>query len=346
MSLVPLSTPCRSGRSRTLLALVVMATSAAVVVGFPTVAGATTWAPQATVPSAKTSAGPALAEVGTQLYVAYKAKSSDHVLYSSYNGSSWSSQGEVSGSWGMAETSAAPSLVADGDDLYAFWTAANSTLGSTLWYSVLNVTTSTWSPEAEVSGSWGAAAPLTDDGPSATNSDGVLYVAWTEVIVGRIWYSALDGTSWTDPFDTGFATLLAPAIVYNPYYDSVSPPSSSASAWFMVAYTTNTDQIDWGACLAAQDECDFLITVAQALTQLAPAIASCCGGVMFFAWKGQTEKRVWWTPEILGGFAQAKIPNAGTNAGPALAVSGTTLYVAWKGTTTDKVFYSSTKPPF
>jgi DNA-binding beta-propeller fold protein YncE len=69
------------------------------------------WTAQATTPNATTSAGPAVAQYNGAVYVAYKAASSGDIFYNHYNAGKWSTPEKLEGSWGSAETTAAPALV-------------------------------------------------------------------------------------------------------------------------------------------------------------------------------------------------------------------------------------------
>lgn len=293
------------------------------------------WTTQATLPNATSSAGPGLglAWFGPFIYAAYKGKSSNAIYYDEYSGAAWTTEGTISGTWGSAETTAAPALVSYGNELYAFWSGQS---GDEIWYSAYDGTT--WSPQATVSGSWGTA--LTNRGPTVTVYDGDLYVAWRGASSGRIWYSPYNGSSWTYQSETSFSTPDHPAIA-----------ADGTTGGFDFAWTTSADQVDLAYCLGTgPDACGSAVTLSQPLTNEPPALAFMGGGTgtLYLAWKGENTDGVFYTADFDNeGFVPEKsVPAAGTDDGPALAVSNYTLYTAWTGTSKGKVYYSESNTPY
>lgn len=327
---------------RSVLALGIFgATTTLVVVGTANAAGAATgftalkWSSQAIVPSSETSASPALAEYNGELYVAYKAKSSNNIYYAASTGSVWSSPKLVSGSWGEADTKAAPALVTYGSKLFAFWTGAT---GDRIWYSTYDGTS--WSTQSTIGGSWGHALTSTNEGPALAPTNpgggetGDLYAAWTGWHTGRIWYSQFNGSSWTGQWSTPFSTPDAPAVVY----DALVPD-------LLFSYTANSGELAEGACTFPNSCAGGLMN--EGTTNAADALAQTQAVNHYVAWTDPTTNQIWYAAEIGNGYLdpQFAVPSARTNAAPTFGVSGNTLYVAWKGTTAGKVFYSVAQTP-
>jgi hypothetical protein len=151
---------------------------------------AAAWTKPGAIPSAVTSAGPAVAVFDGLVYVAWTGKSSPyHLWYSTYNGKTWSAQKEVpSALTGQVE---GPALAVFNDKLYLSW-LGQSTSAPAVWYSAYNG--STWSAQAKVPSALGL--PFTSPALAAYNGD--LYASWIgSSSAERVWYSAYNGTTWS-----------------------------------------------------------------------------------------------------------------------------------------------------
>jgi YVTN family beta-propeller protein len=292
------------------------------------------WAPQATVPAAATTAGPALAAYNGATYAAWADQATGAVTWSAYSGT-WASPQPVSGIWGTALTGTAPALVAYGGRLYAFWAGLGG--GTKIWYSAYNGTT--WSAQATLSGTWGAAA--TSQPPAVAAYGGDLYAAWTDQKTGKVTVAYYNGASWGPPDVLAGTTADAPALA-----------DDAGTGALVVAWTTSTGKIDWLNCCTAP-----VHTLPHAQTSAAPAVAAMNlyrYGTVYFAWKGPAKNKIYYEAAFntTVGYGdnnfthQQILPQALTSAAPALAVNGTTLWAAWKGNGTGtKLWYATGGAP-
>jgi hypothetical protein len=91
-------------------------------------------------------------------------------------------------------------------------------------------------------------------------------------------------------------------------------------------------------------------TKLQAATKIAPAMVA-TGDTIFLVSKGQSDNNIWWAmmgDSFDGGFTELgpiKVANTifQTSATPALTVDGNTVYMAWKGGSTDNLYWAECK---
>jgi hypothetical protein len=162
-----------------------------------------TWSAQAKVPSSLTDgfSSPALAEYGGDLYLAWPSQASDAIMYSAFNGTSWTAPVTI------APTSATPNpfgiggpgLALYNGKLYVTW---RTQAAAQVAYSSFNGT------------KWSKAHKLTSFvvfGPSALSALGSnLYVAWgTSTTTGNpAEYSIYNGSTWTTEARVSKATII------------------------------------------------------------------------------------------------------------------------------------------
>jgi hypothetical protein len=154
----------------------------------PTLASA--WTSPSAIPSAVTSAGPAVANFDGIVYAAWTGQSSPyHLWYSTYNGTAWTAQKEVpSALTGEVE---GPALGVFNGELYMAWLGQSGSSRS-VWYSAFNGTS--WSAQAQVP----SAQAHKFTSPALAAYDGELYSSWIgSSKTGQVWYSAFDGTTWS-----------------------------------------------------------------------------------------------------------------------------------------------------
>jgi len=143
------------------------------------------WAPQATIPGAGSSVGPALCEFNGRLYAAWKGSGTDEQLYySSFDGSSWAPQATIPG----VASSIGPALAGFGNKLYAAWKGSGT--NEQLWYTSFDG--SSWAPQATIPGVASSIGPTLRVG-----FGGRLYAAWKGSDTNdQLWYTSFDGSSW------------------------------------------------------------------------------------------------------------------------------------------------------
>ncbi len=196
-----------------------------------------------------------------------------------------------------------------------------------------------WKAAKTLSGSWGTATSSAT--PSVTvsgsGSTSTIWVAWKGLTNDDIYVSWTMSSSFAAPH-----TAVRNATSYSPSIAGYSPGDGGQA--IILAYTDSTGAIKWGAFDGVEVP---LGAVPQAGTNAAPSLAlmtAAPGQTLWLAWKGTnlgkvyysyipafTEPEPTWEP-------QATLPDALTSTGPALAVSGTSLYAVYKGHTSDHVY--------
>jgi hypothetical protein len=229
-----------------------------------------------------------------------------------------------------------------------------------------------WSPETTMPGSYNSAIA-----PAVASSGHTLYVVTTNRN-GDIIYQTFNGTTWgaisevkigKNPVKTGYSPAIAvnggkPSIAWTSSSHAVEVSTLSHGKWsagvvvgkgkalssrgpaltagggFLdVAWKGNsTDHVyvsldtkkGWSAQLKVPGASS---SARPALVYYSPVPS------LVIAWLTSKNSIKYETLSIFGFGTVDTVPQAGTNASPALAVVGDRLYVAWKGRSTDKIFY-------
>ncbi len=302
-----------------------------------TAAPAGSWSSQAKVPNVTSSYAPAETASSSKVYLAYTT-SSGGIDYVTHTTAGWGTAKSVSGKSVAPTTTSAPAITIFDGDLYVFWINSSGDLRYT------DLVGTTWAASKTVSGKWGTATSSTT--PSVTVASAELWVAWKSKSNDDIFYSSFGGTSWAkQQLAVSDATSLSPTIT----------PTGLSAAPLAFAWTTASHSIEYGILGFLGFE--TIGTVPSAGTNAAPALdfmPAAPGETMYLAWKGTNTNKVFFddvtdfsgssfSPSSWAG--QATLPSALTSAGPALTEIGTTLYVAYKGHTTDNIWYEDASAP-
>jgi hypothetical protein len=159
------------------------------------------WGPQAQIPVAASSVGPALAGFNGKLYAAWKGSGTDQSLwYASFNGSTWSAQTQIPG----VASSIGPSLCNFGSKLYAAWKGSSN--DQSLWYASFDGTK--WSAQTQIPG------VASSVGPSLASFKNTLCADWKgESGDQNLYHAFFDGTKWsTQTQIPGAASSTGPAV--------------------------------------------------------------------------------------------------------------------------------------
>jgi hypothetical protein len=214
-----------------------------------------------------------------------------------------------------------PAITSYNHTLYVAWTDTKHHID----YETFNGTT--WSIPFIVEFAGGAAATTTHS-PGIAVSDGTLWAGWT-TSTGKVEASSLQHTGWTKPVVIGAGKAES----------STGPALTAGGGEVFAAWKGHsTDNvylsIETGNAWGSQTR------VTGASTPSRPAIAYYSSlGAIVTAWRTSSNTMQYEVLSIFGFGGVATIPG-GTNNSPALTVLGKRLYVAWKGTTTDKIFLS------
>jgi hypothetical protein len=217
------------------------------------------------------SAGPAVATFGGNLWIGYKGKYSDERLFSvQVDNGLWYGQEQMPG---FASTTG-PSFAQLGSNLYAAWKGAET--DQAIWYAHLDGSTKKWSAQATIPG------VATSVGPALCYYDGRLYAAWKGMNNDQaIWFSSFDGSSWSpQQVVPNVASSVGPSLaVYNDrLYAAWKGVTGDEKIWF-ASYDGN----NWSG------------------QQVIPNVGSSIGpalsehrGKLYAMWKGASDDQELW----------------------------------------------------
>jgi hypothetical protein len=185
-----------------------------------------------------------------------------------------------------------------------------------------------WSTAVQVPGA------TTPDAPAiALDSNGIPYVAWTDGATGDVevshWF-----VFWSSPLVLGQGNARS----------DTGPSIGWANNTFYAAWKGQTSDNVWysqgtGLTWSAQ------ALVPNAVTPYTPAIGSyvASGAPVIVAWT-TTAHTLQYTDLTFGGWTPVNTIPGGSNAGPSLGfdASNQASYLAWKGTRSGEIYYSST----
>ena len=303
--------------------------------GCATTAGPPLWSGEATHPHALTTLTPALTYFGGKLYAAWLDDTDNAIDYSAYDGTTWTPQASIQGSWGTALTNEPPALAVMGGVLHVAWRGDGAT-GAI--FTSTSTDGTTWSPQAKVSGSWGAAA--TSASPALGVNRNSLMLVYKGGNNAKVYFAFLNGSAWTAPTPVpGATTQLSPAVVGTP---------NATLSIFSVAWTTSMHQIDTKALTGVGWA--SIEPIPNVLTEESPSVALLNSRTVVFAYKGTgASTRIFYDLSfgyagITDDFAHQLVqPQSATNlASPAIATTGDTLAMAWVSTTSSNAVYYAT----
>ncbi len=247
----------------------------------------------------------------------------------------WTAQATVP----SATSATSPAMTEFDGNLYAAFIS-----GGLVRYAVRTGTH--WSATASVSGSWGHAE--SDVKPALVVYAGSLYAFWTGVSTHKIFYSAFDGTTWSSQATVSgsWGTALTdqgPAVATT----VTASVGVAATPTMYVAWTGRTSGSVYYSSFSGASWATQQIAVGGHATSYSPAIAPLPSSrdPLAIAWTTSSGAISYGTLGSSGFNTEGTQPQARTNVGPALlflgGASAGTLYLAWKGETTDKIFYSA-----
>ncbi len=229
----------------------------------------------------------------------------------------WTPQATIPGSY---TPGVAPATATSGHTLYV---ATTNSAGDIIYQS-FNGTTWSSVQQVTIDGS-----PVTTGfSPGIAVSDGKLSVAWTNSS-HFIDVSTLSGGTWSSP-----------VVIAGGKAESNHGPALSGSGDDLYAAWkgNSTDNIYLsiydGSSWSAQQQVTGASTPSRPAVTFFPALAA-----VIIAWQTSSDTVQYEDFGILGFGGVATVPQAGTNETLAVDVVGNRLYVAWKGHTTDKIFY-------
>ncbi len=236
---------------------------------------------------------------------------------------SWSSQQTVP----KADTASSPAAFASGHTLYVAYVTSKHGID------YVEHTTKWSSKASKVSGK--GVHPKTTSAPAIIVYAGHLYVFWV---------NAADQLSYTDRVGKKWQRTQTVSGTWGTAESTASPSLAVAqSALWAVWKGHSTTNIYYseltGTGWSAQQ-----VAVSSA-TSLSPTVASTGlpAAPIAIAWTTSGDAIDYGILGFLGFQTIGAVPQAGTNAAPALdfmpAAPGETMYLAWKGTSTDRVFF-------
>jgi hypothetical protein len=279
------------------------------------------WSPQTTAPGFSDTTSPVAAVWDHTVYVA-ATNSADHVVYASFDGTTWSSVSELKIGKTAVVTPYSPSITENSGTLMMAWTSK-----SDHDVEVSALRHHAWTKATVV----GAGKAVSDHGPSLTANGGNPAIAWKGDKTDRVFVSIEGSKGWSAQLTvTGASTAIRPDVVFY-------KPASS----YVIAWTTNHNAIKY------TDLSVFgfgsVATVPQAGTNNSPALGV-LDNYLFVAWKGHTTDKVFYSSQppgkIFGTWAsQESEPAALTTGFPSLAATGPTLYTFWLGKSGAHLWY-------
>jgi hypothetical protein len=180
-----------------------------------------------------TNKGPALAEYGGKLYLAYRSSSSDELWYNVFDGTGWLLQDIKITQGGHTKTGDAPALAVYAGKLYMAYKSSTST---DLWYNVFDG--NSWLPQDIKITQGGYTKSST--GPALAVFNGKLYMAYKSSSDMDLWYNVFDGSNWLTQdikiTQNGHTkTSMTPALAaYEGRLYMAYRSSSSADLWYNV----------------------------------------------------------------------------------------------------------------
>jgi hypothetical protein len=177
--------------------------------------------------------------------------------------------------------------------------------------------------------------PKTTSAPAIIVYGGHLYVFWIDAS-GKLWYTDLAGKTWRRAKTVSGTWGTAES--------STSPSLAVASSSLWVVWKGHATTNIYYSSLSGTSWSKQQVAVSSA-TSLSPAVAptGLSAAPITIAWTTSTGAIGYGILGFLGFEDIGTVPQAGTNATPSLdfmtAAPGETMYLAWKGTSTNRVFF-------
>jgi hypothetical protein len=222
-------------------------------------------------------------------------------------------------------TAESPTLAVFNGRLYMAWRGVGD---QNLYWASFDGTS--WAPQQRLD------TASSSIGPTLAAINGKLWMAWKGYATdSHIYYSSFDGTRWAPQAAVpGVSTSYGPALtVYN-------------NRLFMTWKGLGADpHIHWTSSDGTSWAPQGVLNDPNAVTDTRPALAV-DHGVVVMTWRNPGDSGIdqaiydgRWEPA-------AKIPGVGTGAGPALADTGSRLFMTWKGVGGDEnLYWTSTTFP-
>jgi hypothetical protein len=274
-----------------------------------------TWSGPSAIPSARTyDGGPALAKYDGMLYAAWQGQSSPyHIWYSTFDGTSWSTEAEVPN----AETNeyTGPTLAVYGGSLFLAWQGASSP--HNIWYASFNGTK--WTSQAKVPN----ALVNTSSAVGMAAHGGNLYLAWAgQSSPYDLWYSSFNGTSWT-------AQARIPSATSTGVFAYAASPLASYAGLLYVAWPTGSNGELEYATFDGSWSAPVSLGGGGVLSEGGPALAV-MGSKLYETWASLSDQDVYWASFNGASWSTPKaVPHSETIVNPGLAGYSGALYDAW-----------------
>jgi hypothetical protein len=270
--------------------------------------------------SAKALAGSAL---GVSALLVGACLATPALASAKHPGGTWSTHQQVP----KIASSLAPAETTSGSTWYVAFTTAKGGIDYAIH------TTSWWTRIRTVSGK--SVTPMTGSSPAVIVFNKQLYVFWINS-GGQIRYTHLQGKTWAATKNLSGSWGSAQS--------STTPSLAVASGDLWVVYKGHsTDNIYYTS--TSGSTWNRQQVVVKNATSYSPAVAptGLSAAPVTIAWTESSGAIGYGIVGLLGFESIGTVPQAGTNAAPALgfmsAAPGETMYLAWKGTSTSRVFF-------
>jgi Pro-kumamolisin, activation domain len=228
----------------------------------------------------------------------------------------WSPETTFAGSY---NSGVAPAIAASGHTLYMVTTSSAGDIFYQTFNGAALASTEVRIGKSPVKTAFSAAIAINDGKPA---------IAWT-ASSGAVEVATLSGGKWSAAVVVGRGKALSsrgPALTAGGGFLNVAWKGKSTGNVYISLDTSK----GWSAQLKVPGAST---SDHPALVYYPPA------SNIVIAWTTSKNTIKYENLSAFGFGTIATVPQAGTNASPALTVVGTRLYVAWKGRTTDKIFY-------
>ena len=249
-----------------------------------------------------------------------------------------------------ADTGNAPAATTNGKNYILAWTKGDQTIWWTTCPASASQSSYDWATPKQIPNAASSA------GPALANLNGTVWIAWKgEGSDTRVFLSSLSGSTWS------------PGVPVAEIFTSSSPALTVTASTMVLAWKGSDNSINWsqssdgktwnpqgtvpGASTAAFGPGE---TPSLPLSSDTPAVTG-FNGVVYFAWKGVSDNRLWWTSVNLGVLAESVAEPAvasepwgvasvistsfQTDAGPALGFGDSgVLHLVWKGASDNTIW--------
>jgi hypothetical protein len=153
-------------------------------------------------PGMKSSQSPGLATYSdgngnAMVLMAYKDNGSDDLKWAQYTVSAgtWNDRGTIASDSSISpQSDCSPAVVSYGGKVYMFYTGATF---DTLYQSIFDPSTSTWSGNVTISSLPGGINPASDTTPAVANFAGKIFLVYESASLDDVYVATWDGTTWS-----------------------------------------------------------------------------------------------------------------------------------------------------